>query len=70
MLSSRRTSKIDYHHPFFHPLLGALINLCKEYHNRVYKLQEDKWDLELATGTKELEINELKEHVNDQRGKL
>ena len=59
----------------FHPiifcyLLGALINLCKEYHNRVYKLQEDKWDLELATGTKELEINELKEHVNDQRGKL
>ncbi|XP_017492841.1 PREDICTED: troponin I 2-like, partial [Rhagoletis zephyria] len=48
----------------------ALINLCKEYHNRVYKLQEDKWDLELATGTKELEINELKEHVNDQRGKF
>lgn len=51
-------------------LLASLITLCKDFYNRVYKLQEDKWDLELATGTKELEINELKEHVNDQRGKL
>lgn len=36
------------------------MSLCKEYHNRIYKLQEDKWDLELATGTKELEVSNLK----------
>src|SRR5699024_8355508 len=35
---------------------AALKTLCKEYYNRIYKLNEDKWDLELATGTKELEV--------------
>lgn len=49
---------------------ASLAAICREYHNRIYALNEDKWDLELATNMKELEINELKEHVNDSRGKL
>ena len=44
--------------------------MCKEYHNRIYKLNEDKWDLELATCLKEYEINDMASRVNDQRGKL
>lgn len=49
---------------------ATLIALCKEYHNRIYKLNEDKWDLELTTCLKEYELNDLKERVNDQRGKF
>jgi len=49
---------------------STLKAICNEYHNRIYKLQEDKWDLELATNLKELEVNELKERVNDLRGKF
>ena len=46
------------------------MQLCKDYHNRIYKLNEDKWDLELATCVKEYEINDLQSRVNDMRGKL
>lgn len=35
---------------------ATLIALCKEYHNRIYKLNEDKWDLELTTCLKEYEV--------------
>lgn len=47
-----------------------LMQLCKDYHNRIYKLNEDKWDLELATCVKEYEINDLQSRVNDMRGKF
>ncbi|UXI22283.1 TFG protein [Sarcoptes scabiei] len=33
-----------------------LREICKEYHNRIYKLNEDKWDLELHTCIKEYEV--------------
>jgi len=49
---------------------ATLISICKEYHNRIYKLNEDKWDLELITCLKEYEINDLASRVNDQRGKF
>lgn len=49
---------------------ASLISACKEYHNRIYKLNEDKWDLELVTCLKEYEINDLASRVNDQRGKF
>lgn len=49
---------------------AGLIAICKEYHNRIYKLNEDKWELELSTSLNEFEINDLKEHVNDQRGRF
>ena len=49
---------------------NALKELCKEYQNRIYGLNEDKWDLELATNLKELEISEMAASIVDQRGKL
>lgn len=49
---------------------ATLIAICKEYHNRIYKLNEDKWDLELVTCLKEYELNDLQSRVNDQRGKF
>jgi len=48
----------------------ALTSICKEYYNRIYKLNEDKWDLELVTCIKEYEINDLQSRVNDMRGKF
>ncbi|KAF7492075.1 Troponin I 4 [Sarcoptes scabiei] len=47
-----------------------LREICKEYHNRIYKLNEDKWDLELHTCIKEYEIADLQSRVNDMRGKF
>ncbi|KAI7691515.1 hypothetical protein SSS_08342 [Sarcoptes scabiei] len=49
---------------------AALIAICKEYHNRIYKLNEEKWDLELAVCLKEYEIQEIQSRVNDMRGKF
>jgi len=49
---------------------ATLMSMCKEYHNRIYKLNEDKWDLELVTCIKEYEINDLQSRVNDMRGKF
>jgi len=49
---------------------ATLISICKEYHNRIYKLNEDKWDLELATCIKEYEISDIQSRVNDMRGKF
>lgn len=49
---------------------ATLISICKEYHNRIYKLNEDKWDLELAVCLKEYEITDLSSRVNDMRGKF
>jgi len=49
---------------------ATLLSICKEYHNRIYKLNEDKWDLELITCIKEYEISDLQSRVNDMRGKF
>ncbi|XP_075589891.1 troponin I isoform X3 [Dermatophagoides farinae] len=49
---------------------SALIAACKEYHNRIYKLNEEKWDLELVVCLKEYEIQDLQSRVNDMRGKF
>ncbi|XP_075589890.1 troponin I 4 isoform X1 [Dermatophagoides farinae] len=49
---------------------AALIAACKEYHNRIYKLNEEKWDLELVVCLKEYEIQDLQSRVNDMRGKF
>ncbi|KAI7691517.1 hypothetical protein SSS_08342 [Sarcoptes scabiei] len=51
-------------------ITAALIAICKEYHNRIYKLNEEKWDLELAVCLKEYEIQEIQSRVNDMRGKF
>merc|ERR1712181_12431 len=47
-----------------------LVKLCKEYFDRVYKLEGDKWDLERGIKIRILEINELNIAVNDLRGKF
>jgi len=59
----------NIHSPFL-STSDALTQLCKDYHNRIYKLNEHKWDLELSTCIKEYEINELSSRVNDMRGRL
>lgn len=37
-------------------LVEKLIEICKGYHNRVYRLNEEKWDLEFSTCVKEYEV--------------
>merc|ERR1712170_207616 len=49
---------------------AELITIRKEYHNRIYALEGDKWDLERGCKIKILEINELNIAVNDLRGKF
>jgi len=49
---------------------ATLMAICKEYHERIFKLNEDKWDLELITNQKEYEITELAAKVNDMRGRF
>ncbi|KAH9417974.1 troponin I 4-like [Dermatophagoides pteronyssinus] len=50
--------------------VDELTEICKEFHNRIYKLNEEKWDLELITCVKEYEIADLQSRVNDMRGKF
>ena len=44
--------------------------LCKEYHDRIYKVESAKYDLEKEVEFKDYQINELNIAVNDLRGKL
>ena len=43
------------------PLLSspadALVQICKEYHSKVYKLEGDKWDLERGIKIRILEVH-------------
>lgn len=64
------TFKFINYYSFLSYWLAALIAACKEYHNRIYKLNEEKWDLELVVCLKEYEIQDLQSRVNDMRGKL
>ena len=34
----------------------ALVQICKEYHSKVYKLEGDKWDLERGIKIRILEV--------------
>merc|ERR1712020_869244 len=43
--------------------------LCKEYHDRVYTIENEKYDLEKEVEFKDYQINELNIAVNDLRGK-
>lgn len=47
-----------------------LAALCQKYHERLLKLESEKYDLEYAVGRKEFEISELSSRVNDMRGKF
>jgi len=49
---------------------AALQALCKEYHTRIGKLEDLKYDLEYDVRQKDFIINELSIQVNDLRGKF
>jgi len=44
--------------------------ICKEYYDRTFLCESQKWDLEYDTKRKEFEIKELNALVNDLRGKF
>jgi len=44
--------------------------ICKEYHERLFLCESQKWDLEYDVRRRDYEINELNIQVNDLRGKF
>ncbi|XP_037569662.1 troponin I-like isoform X2 [Dermacentor silvarum] len=49
---------------------AALQAICKEYYQRLCKLESEKYDTEYLVRQKDYEINELTIQVNDLRGKF
>lgn len=49
---------------------ATLQQICKEYHDRISKLEDIKYDLEYAVRQKDFVVNELSIEVNDLRGKF
>ena len=47
-----------------------IASICREYHDRISKLEDLKYDLEYEVRQKDFVINELSIQVNDLRGKL
>ena len=43
---------------------GALMAICKEYHDRVMELEGQKWDLERSCKIKLLEVKAIYPHVS------
>ncbi|CAL4155182.1 unnamed protein product, partial [Meganyctiphanes norvegica] len=50
--------------------LEELIDIVKQYHERSYLNESQKWDLEFDVRRSDLEIHELNSRVNDLRGKF
>ncbi|RXG73194.1 Troponin I [Armadillidium vulgare] len=48
----------------------TLKQICKEYHERLFLCESQKWDLEYEVRRRDYEINELNIQVNDLRGKF
>lgn len=49
---------------------AELVQILKEYHERMRKLEAEKYDLEYETAKKDFEKKDLAAKVNDVRGKL
>ncbi|XP_073999937.1 troponin wings up A isoform X1 [Rhodnius prolixus] len=47
-----------------------LQTICTQYHNKISRLEGDKYDLEWAINMKAFEIADLNSQVNDLRGKF
>ena len=47
-----------------------LRSACRSMHERLTKLENDKWDIESQVGRKDLEIHQLSTQVSDMRGKF
>merc|ERR1712077_26586 len=48
----------------------ALVQICKEYFDRMYQCESQKYDMEFEVRKRGFEINELNIAVNDLRGKF
>ena len=46
-----------------HVHLDDLVEICKDYHSRVFKLEGDKWDLERGVKIRILEVWRLRDSV-------
>lgn len=49
---------------------AELVQILKEYYERMRRLEGEKYDLEYETAKKEFEKKDLAAKVNDVRGKL
>jgi len=49
---------------------AELKSVCKDYFDRIYRCESQKFDLEIVVSSREYEIQELNGQVNDQRGKF
>ncbi|XP_063375199.1 troponin I isoform X4 [Cydia amplana] len=49
---------------------AALTSIITGYHQRIGKLEEEKYDAEIEVARKQLEISDLNSQVNDLRGKF
>ncbi|XP_063375197.1 troponin I isoform X2 [Cydia amplana] len=47
-----------------------LRRICKEHHERINRLEDQKYDLEYIVKRKDIEISDLNSQVNDLRGKF
>ena len=47
-----------------------LKSVCRQMHDRLGKLESEKWDMETNVSRKELEIHQLSTQVSDMRGKF
>lgn len=47
-----------------------LIQLARQFHERIARLEDEKYDLEYQVNKKDYEITEMASKVNDMRGKL
>lgn len=47
-----------------------LKSVCRQMHERLSKLENDKWDIESKVSQKDLEIHQLSTQVSDMRGKF
>lgn len=47
-----------------------LMQLARQYQERIARLEEEKYDLEYLVSRKDYEITEMAAKVNDMRGKL
>lgn len=47
-----------------------LLQLARQYHERIGQLEDEKYDLEYAVSRKDYEITEMAAKVNDMRGKF
>jgi len=49
---------------------AALETVCREYHNRIARLENEKYDFEYIVKGKDYQISDLNAQVNDLRGKF